>query len=808
MKTLIQDLRYALRWLSKNPGFTAVAVLTLGLGIGANAAIFSFVRGVLLRPLPYANPERVVQVWERTERDGRVQSTVPLSNPNFRDYRERSRSFESMSAYSDWTFNLTGRGTPEQVSGALVSATFLRVLGVRPLAGRTFDADEDRPGRDGVVVISQRLWERRFGSDPRAIGSALTLNSRSFVVIGVVPSGLPLYDLASGCEVYAPLSLGFSLESRGAHWLGAIGRLREGVSLPAARSELAGIAATLAREYPDTNVGFSTNLLPASEQIVGAVRPALLMMLGAVALVLLIAAANVANMLLARASARSREIAVRSALGAGRGRILRQLLTESAVLALAGAAFGIVVAFWCVDGLRALAPGDLPRLEEVRVDGAVAGFAVGASLLSTLVFGLVPAWSLSRGALGESLKDSGARSTGAHGVALRDTLVVAELAMSLVLVTGAGLLLRSLQKLENEDLGFSRGGMLTFQLQLPTSRYGKDADAGAFHERLLERLRGLPGVTAAETIMGLPLTSDRVARLAFAREGVPRDPAHPMIARFNAVSPGLFSLLHVPVVRGRGLSREDSLTRPKVALVNEALARRYFPGEEPLGRRLALTGDPKPEDWTTIVGVVRNFRDSSAAAEPEPQIYTPYVQNTSNGFFVLLRTDRGGAGLMSEVRRRVAGIDPEQPIYSVHTFDELVSFSFGQPRFRTTLLGGFGLLALLLAAVGIYGVMAYSVAQRTREIGIRMALGAARGDVLRLVLRQVFRLSALAVAAGLVGALALSRALASLLYGVRPADPATFAGVSILLLGVAALAAYVPARRAARVDPTIALRME
>ena len=808
MATFASDLRYAARWLIRNPGFAAIAVATLALGIGANAAIFSFVRGVLLKPLPYPDPQRVVQVWEKTEREGRVQSAVPLSYPNFRDFRDRSRSFDAISAYSDWTFNLTGRGTPEQISGALVSAGFFRVLGLSAVAGRTFHADEDQAGRDGVVVITRRFWERRFGGDPRVVGSALTLNGRTFIVVGIVASDLPVYNLDPGNELYAPISLGFSLDRRGAHWLGAIGRLRKGISIADARAELAAIAGALAREFADTNVGFSANVVPAAEQIAGAVRPALLLMLGAVALVLLIAAANVANMLLARASARSREIAVRAALGAGRRRILRQLLTESVVLALAGAAVGLLLAFWGVDALRALAPADLPRLAEVRVDGAVAAFAVCAALASTLVFGIAPAWSLSRTALGETLKDSGGRSTGGRGGAVRHALVVAELAMSLVLVTGAGLLLRSLQKLESVDLGFARDGILTFQLQLPSSRYGKDPEAGAFHDRLMERLRALPGVSAAETMMGLPLTSDRYARLAFGKEGAPRDPAHPMIAHFNAVSPGVFSMLRVPVLRGRPLSSDDTLSRPKVALINEALVRRFFSGHEPLGRRIALTGDPKHEDWTTIVGVVRDFRDTSAASEPDPQIYTPYVQNTSNGFFVLLRTGRSRAGLMAEVRRQVAAVDPEQPLYGVHSFDEIIGSSFGQPRFRAMLLGGFGLLALLLAAVGVYGVMAYSVAQRTREIGIRMALGAAAGNVLGLMLRQVFRLSLLAVAVGLAGAAALSRGLGSLLYGVAPTDPTTFAAVAALLLGVATLAAYIPARRASRVDPTVALRHE
>ena len=808
MRTLMQDFRFAVRWLVRNPGFTAVAIATLALAVGVNAAIFTFVRGVLLRPLPYPNPGALVQIWERTERDGQVQNMVPFSYPNFLDYRQRSRSFESMAAYSDTNFNLTGRGVPEQISAGIVSASFFRVLGVAPVAGRTFHEDEDQPGRGGVAVITRRFWESHFAANPGAVGTALTLNGRSYVVVGVVPSGLPVFNLDPGDDVFVPVTAGFSLDRRGAHWLAAVGRLRDGVSLATARADLAAVSAALAREFPDNDTGFSSNALLASEQIVGEVRPALLLMLGAVGLVLLIAAANVANMLLARASARTREIAVRAALGAGRGRLVLQLFVESLVLALAGAAVGLLLAFWGVDALRSLAPPDLPRLSEVHVDGSVVAFAVGAALVAALVFGVGPAWSMTRRALGETLKDSPGRATGARGNALRQSLVVAQLALSLVLVTGAGLLLRSLVKLQGVDLGFAHRGIVTFEVNLPVSRYGDDPQAGAFQDRLLRKLRALPGVAAAETAMNLPMTSDRYARLMLQREGMPDDPGHPTIAHFAAVSPGFLGLLRVPVLEGRALAESDTLDRPKVAVVNREFVRRFYPGQDAVGRRVSLQQNPKAEDWTTIVGVVGDFRDEGADAAAAPQIFTPYVQNTSNGFYVLLATARDRAALAAEARREVAAIDPEQPIYDVTTFDRIVADSFGQPRFRATLLGGFGLLALALAAIGIYGVMAYSVAQRTREIGIRMALGAATGDVLGLVLRQAVRLSAVAVAAGLAGSALLSRGLASLLYGIRPIDPATFIGVAVLLVAVASLAAWIPARRATRVDPVVALRNE
>ncbi len=808
MRNLAQDLRYAARWLARNPGFTAVAVATLALGIGANTAIFSVVRGILLKPLPYPAADRLIQVWMTGERQGQLRTDIPFAPPVLRDWRERNRSFEGLAGYTDWTFNLTGGAAPERVRAALVSADFFRLLGVSPLAGRTFAAGEDATGHDAVAVISSRFWTRRFGRDANTVGSSITLDGTSYAIIGVVPSGLPLATLDPENEVYAPTSHGFALDNRNGHYLGAIGRLKPGVTLAAARADLAAVADGLGNEHGDSDRGYGANLVPAREQIVGEVRPALYAMLGAVVLVLLIAAANVANMLLVRASSREKEIAVRVALGAGRGRLWRQLLTESILLALGGSVLGLILATWGVDLLKAFAPADIPRLAEVRVDGTVAAFALGVALVTGIAFGLAPAWQVSRAALSDGLRDRGTSSNRRSG-RLRNIFVAAELALSLVLVVGAALLLQSFSRLAHARLGFEPSNVFSFELDLPDAKYPKDEDAAAFHDRVLAKLQRLPGVDSAASITGIPLTEERTMHLAFRVEGRTVDPSKVPTARYNSVSPDLFATLRIPVRRGRGIESSDTADHAPVVVISESMARRYFPGQDPLGRRISLGGKgTAAKDWRTIVGIVADIRDTSPGRAGDPQMYMPFAQRPLGGLSFVVRSRRDPRGLATEARAAVASVDPEQPIYGVRTLDEIVGEALGQPRFRTLLLVLLGAVALLLASVGIYGVMAYSVSQRTQEIGIRMALGAGSGQVLGLVLGQAIKLAAVAVAAGILGALAASRSLASLLYGVGPTDLPTFAGVTLLLLGVAALAAYVPARRAAATNPVEALRHE
>ena len=665
MTTLRQDLRYALRWLAKNPGFTAVAIATLALGIGANTAIFSVVRGILLRPLPYTEPERIVQVWEKAERRGQLREEIPFSPPVFRDWRDQNRTMETMAAYTDWTFNSSGGEAPERLRAALVSADFFKLLGVAPLAGRTFTSGEDAAGKDALAVIASNLWTRRFGRDPRAVGSAITLDGASFTIIGVVPAGLPLYNLDPGTEVFVPSSRGFGLDNRNGHYLGLIGRLRPGVRLETARADFSAMAARLERQHPDSDKGFGARLLPAQEQMVGAVRPALYALLGAVVVVLLIAAGNVANMLLARASSREKEIAVRAALGASRGRLLRQLLTESVLLSLAGCAAGVLLALWGVDLLKAMAPQDIPRLAEVRLDLPVALFAVGSALLTGLAFGLAPAWQISRAALAEMLRDRSAASQRGSG-RIRRILVGAEIALSLVLVVGAALLVQSFTRLKHARLGYDTQDIFTFSLDLPEARYSKDADVLAFHDRLLEKVRALPGVEGVATITGLPLTQDRTMQLAFQIEGHLTEPGKVMSAHYNSVSPEYFSLLRIPVLRGRGFTSADAAGAPRVAVISEATAITYFPGEDALGKRITLAGrDAKPEDWATVVGIAAGTRDTSPDRAPTPQMYMPFAQRPISGISGLLRTRRDARSLTSEIRAAVAALDSEQPVHSL-----------------------------------------------------------------------------------------------------------------------------------------------
>ncbi|HKB71507.1 MAG TPA: ABC transporter permease [Thermoanaerobaculia bacterium] len=794
------DVRYALRSLRKSPGFAAVAIATLALGIGANTAIFSAVDAVVLRPLPYREPDRLAMLWERRpDRDH-----VFASYPDFRDWRERTRSFAGMAAYSDWTFNLTGAGAPEHVESAVVSASFFRVLGLAPEAGRDFLPEEDVKGRGDVAVLAHDFFVRRFGGDRAAVGRTITLDGKSFTIVGVAPAGIRLPSLSATTAIFVPMANGRGFENRGGHYLSVVARLKPGVRLAAARSDLASVARRLQRLYPATNANRSSDAFPLPVEIAGRARSALYVLFGAVFLLLMIASVNVANMLLSRATARRREIAVRAAIGAGRGRIVAQLLAESVVLASIGGALGVGLAVGGVALIRAFGPGDIPRLDQVRVDGVALAYASAISLATGLLFGVAPALHAVRGRLYESLKQGDPRAAAPESRAGR-LLVVAEFALSVMLLLGAGLMLKSFWRLRAVDPGFRSDGILTGELDFPESRYPRGRDIAAFGDRLLALVRALPGVRSAGAISNLPLRGDRQMNLSFVVEGRPVDRGNPLLAVYASTTPGFFSTVGLPLLRGRDFRESDTRESPKVAIVNRRLADNVFPGQDPVGRRISLEDPP---DWFTIVGVVGDARTEALASAAPNQLYMPYSQNAQSGMAVALRTVGDPDAAAAELRRAVAAVDPEEAVYGVLTMDEIVGAATGQPRFRALLTGLFAGLALLLAAIGIYGVLSYSVARRVHEIGIRVALGAGRSDVLRLVVGRGMLLAAAGVGVGLAGGALAGRFLAGLLYGVAPADPVTFVAVPAVLMSVALGACLAPAVRALRVDPTVALREE
>ena len=809
METLLKDISYGIRTLIKSPGFTAVAILALTLGIGANTAIFSVVNSVLLRPLPYSDPGRLMQLWEASEKRGR--SEVPASYPNFADWRDQNHVFEHVAAYSDWSFNLTGAGEPERIRSAIVSPTFFAVLGIKPIRGRVFLSGEDERGKDLVAVISESLWQRRFNSDPNIVGRLLNLDDKSFTVVGVIARGVQTPLLPDEIELWAPVSHGFALTNRYGHYLSVIARLKPDATQQQAQADMNTIAGRLEQQYPESNKGRGVRVVPLTEQVVGNLRTSLFVMLGAVVFVLLIASANVANMLLARAAGRQKEIAIRTALGAGRWRIVRQLLTESMLLALISGTLGLLVALWGIGLLVALSPADLPRIKEVTIDFRVLGFTLAVSLLTGILFGLLPAFQASRFNLNERLK-AGSRSatSGVSRQRLRSFLVVAEVALSLVLLVGAGLLIRSFLRLQSVNPGFNAANILTMQLDLNGPNYKKGAQIIAFHDQLLERIKRLPGVQYASTRSFVPIANDAAfAFLRFNVEGRQPDVSEGPVAFYNATSPEYFQTMTIPLLKGRGFSDRDTRGSQNVAIVNQTLARRYVGNEEEaIGKRITLEDHPKEEDWITIVGVVGDTKPRELRSEPVAELYMPFDQQPEPGMSLMIRYQSSSAGIAAAVRNEVLTLDKNQPVYAIRTLDSVLSESVAAPRFRTLLLAVFAGVALILAGVGIYGVISYAVSQRTHEIGIRMALGARAADVLQLVVTGGMRLALIGVAIGLAGAFALTRLMTTLLFGVTPTDAVTFVGIPAILLVVALLACYLPARRATKVDPLVALRYE
>lgn len=801
---MMADLRYALRALTRTPGFTLAVVLTLALGIGVNSAIFSVVYGVLLRPLPYASPERLVVLYGHYPQFGRASTSLP----DFQDWRAGTHAFEQLAAVHGGNFILTGDGEPERVVADRVTANFFTTFGVRPVRGRAFLPDEDKMGGDDrVVVLSYGYWQRRFGGDPRIVGRDIQLSGRPWTVVGIAPQG---FRFGRDVDLWAPTRADTTLPRR-AEFLDVIGRLKPGVTVAQASADVAAVVRQLAEQYPATNGRITSEVIGLEEDLVRDARPALLAFAGAVLLVLLIACANVANLLLARAATREREVAVRVALGAGRARLLRQLLTESMVLALLGGVAGIALASWSVAAIGATHVQFLPRQHEIEMNVTVVAFSLALSVATGLLFGLAPALRLTRRPLHASMREGARGSTGGSLARTRNALVLAEVAVALVLSMGAGLLIRSFDKLTRVDLGFQPAGVLTYSVTFPSAKFKEAAQLPAFYESLLERSRALPGVRSVALSADLPM--DAANYLSYSIEGEPpRAPgageAPTDVQPFN-VSADYFAVLHIPLRRGRLLQATDGASAPRVAVINEEMARRVFGNRDPIGHRLTF-GNPanNATGWMTIVGVVGNVAQEGVTAGAYPQLYASLAQNASRNVFVSLRTDRDPLALATAARNAVRDVDRDLVVNDMQPLEARVAQSIARPRLSVWLLGGFAAVALVLAAIGIYGVMAYTVAQRTREIGVRMALGADPLGVKRLVVWQGMRPALAGVVVGLLGALQASRLIASLLYGVSTLDPVTFALVPLFLATIALLATYLPARRATHVSPTVALQSE
>ncbi|HEU4713487.1 MAG TPA: ABC transporter permease [Pyrinomonadaceae bacterium] len=803
----VQDLRYAVRMQRKNPGFTIVALIALALGIGANTAIFSVVNTVLLRPLPYKDPDKLVMVWEDASRHGYPRDTPAAAN--FVDWRDQSTVFEGMAAIADESFNLTGTGDPERIEGRRVSANLFPLLGIEPQLGRTFTPAEDQPGANRVVLLSYSLWQRRFGGENSILGKPLNLNGETYTVVGVMPARFQFPS--SDDHLWAPIA--FTAEqaaNRNRHYLQVVGRLKSDASLEQAQTEMSTIAARLQQQYPQSNADLGAAVTSLHEHLVGDIRPALLILLGAVGLVLLIACANVANLLLARAAVRQKEIAVRVALGARRWRLIRQFLTESVLLATLGGIVGLGIAYGGLILLKAFIPENISQAREISMDLKVLGFTFLVSVATGVIFGLAPAVQAARFNQTETLKEGGRDSaTGSSGKRIRGLLVMSEVAVSLVLLIGAGLLINSFLRLRNVDPGFRADNLLTMKVVLPKPKYAEFERRTTFYNDLVQRVESIAGVKSAAVTTNLPLYRQGNS-IGISIEGRPAPPpGQENIVVTRIVSPKYFDTMSIPLLSGRHLTDQDTQTSPRAVVISETMARRYWPGEDAVGKRIGAGRIQRPEDWIQVVGVVKDVRQFELTAEPRPQMYLSYRQA---GFFepndLVVKTDVDPTSLAATVRKAVWEIDKDQPVSNIRTMEEILLDSIARQRFSMLLLAIFAAVALVLAAVGIYGVMSYSVAQRTHEIGIRMALGAQTGAVLKLAVSYGLKLVVAGLVIGLIAAFALTRVMSTLLFGVTATDPMTFTLISLLLVFVAAVASYVPARRATKVDPIIALRYE
>jgi predicted permease len=807
---MFQDLRFGVRMLLKKPGFTFMTVLMLALGIGANTAIFSVVNGVLLKPLPYRAPEELIRVFESSQ----TQPKFPMALGNFQDYREHNNTLSGLALYTRQDVELAQDDDPERLPALGVTSGFFELLGVQPLLGREFHREDELPSQNPGVILSHRLWQRRFNGEPGIIGKAVTLSGRLFTIVGVMPPGVQHVggDYRStphgeNVDVWWPLELP-PQAGRNAHFCNAIGRLKPGVSATEALTDFNIIAERLAEQFPKSNRAWRIAIQPLHEELVGGARTTLWVLLGTVFFVLLIACVNVANLLLARATAREREMAVRSAMGAGRRRIVRQLLTESLLLATLGGAAGILLAKWAIEALRVLGPEQLPRLQAISIDGKILLFTLALTLLTSVLFGLAPALQSGRINLNELLKEGGRGGAGGKRQRrLRDALVIAEVALALVLLVGAGLLMRSFWKLQQADPGFTAERVLTASLSLPGARYREAPKVAAFQEQLLERLAALPDVQVAGLTSDLPWTGyDENA--GFNIEGRAPSPDDGPSARYHFVSADYFRAIGVPLLEGRPFNAADRQGAPRVVLINQSLAERYWPGESAVGKRFTFAAQPKEADWFTIVGVVGDVKDFPTSAAAAPAFYWSMLQQTPRQMILTVRTTAEPLKLAEALRNEVRSLDQNLPLADVQTLATVAASAVANQRFTLWLVGLFALTAMVLAAVGIYSVLSYLVAQRKHEIGVRLALGAQTSDVLRLVIGQGMTLALSGVGLGLAGAFGLTRLMQKLLYGVSATDLWTFSAIALLLTTVALLACWIPARRALKVAPIVALRHE
>ena len=806
MESIVKDIRYGMRSLLKHPGFTAVAVITLALGIGANTAIFSVVNGVLLRPLPFKEPDRLMMIRETKLPQFPEFSVAP---GNFVDWKKQNTVFERLVAFRGSSLNLVGTGDPERLRGMNVTEGFFAMLGAQPQLGRDFLLEEDQVGHSSVAILSHGLWQRRFGGDPKILNQVITLSGTGYTVIGVMPATFRFGGGDAGTDLWTPMALTEQqAQNHGGHNLAAIGQLKPGVTTAQASAEMSAIAGRLATQYP-ADVGWDVKIVPLLEYSVSSIKPALIVLVVAVGFVLLIACANVANLLLARAAGRQKEMATRTALGAGRWRIVRQLLTESLLLSLVGGGVGLLLAKWGMDLLLTLAPANLPRMSNVSLDGRVLAFTAGITLLTGVVFGLVPAWQLSKPNLSETMKDAGRGSTeGGRRQLIRSSLVVLEVASALVLLVGAGLVIKSFWRLQQVDPGFNPDNAVTASVQLPKAKYPEENQQVAFFQQLIQRVGALPGVQAAGAGHVIPLSGNDFV-LRFEIDGRAPLPANAsQSTNYYSVSADYFKAMGIPLRRGRSFTERDTNDSPRVALINETMAKKIFPDEDPIGKRITFDDRDKNPTWFEIVGIVGDVKQYGLEQATTMQTYEPYTQQTFPYMTMVVRTGGDPATMGAAIRNEVLNLDKEQPTTNIQTLNQFFSTSIAQQRFSVVLLGVFAAVALVLAAVGIYGVLSYAVTQRTHEIGIRMALGAGRHHVLRLVVGKGMLLTLIGLAGGLIAAFALTRLMASLLFGVTATDPVTFASVATVLLGVALLACYIPARRATKVDPLVALRYE